>query len=153
MTKLSIQIKKLNPDVVIPEYATNGSAGFDLRAFFMDQSSVTIKSGSRAKIPTGIQMVLPEGFELQIRPRSGLAFKHGISLTNTPGTIDCDYRGEIQILMINHGEEDFTINHGDRIAQGVLAPIYQASFTEIAELPLETDNARLAGGFGSTGVA
>ena len=98
-------------------------------------------------------MVLPAGYELQIRPRSGLAFKYGISLTNSPGTIDCDYRGEIQILIINHGDEEFIINHGDRIAQAVLAPIYQASFTEINELPEEAENTRLAGGFGSTGVA
>ncbi|NQY79891.1 MAG: dUTP diphosphatase [Candidatus Caenarcaniphilales bacterium] len=152
MANLNIQIKKLHPEVQTPFYATAGSAGFDLRAFFMDSSSVTIPAGKRAKIPTGIQMVLPEGFELQIRPRSGLAFKHGISLTNTPGTIDCDYRGEIQILMINHGDEDFTIEHGDRIAQAVLAPIYQASFEEIAELPTEENNERLAGGFGSSGV-
>ncbi|MCH2227691.1 MAG: dUTP diphosphatase [Candidatus Caenarcaniphilales bacterium] len=150
--QLQIQIKKLHPEVQTPFYATPGSAGFDLRAFLMDSSSITIPAGKRAKVTTGLQMVLPEGYELQIRPRSGLAFKHGISLTNTPGTIDCDYRGEIQILMINHGEEDFTIEHGDRIAQAVLAPIYQASFEEITELPSEEDNKRLAGGFGSSGV-
>lgn len=152
MANHTIQIKKLHPEVIIPEYATTGSAGFDLRAFLMDSSSISIPAKSRAKIPTGIQMVLPEGFELQIRPRSGLAFKYGVSLTNTPGTIDCDYRGEIQILLINHGDEEFIINHGDRIAQGVLAPIYQANFIEISELPQETGNNRLAGGFGSTGV-
>ena len=152
MNKLTVQIKKLHKDVQTPFYASSGSAGFDLRAFFFDTDSVTIPAGERAKITTGIQMVLPEGYELQIRPRSGLAFKYGISLTNTPGTIDCDYRGEIQILMINHGKEDFTIEQGDRIAQAVLAPIYQAEFLEISELPEEADNTRLAAGFGSSGI-
>ena len=97
-------------------------------------------------------MVIPQGFEVQIRPRSGLAFKHGISLTNTPGTIDSDYRGELQILIINHGDEDFVIKHGERVAQAVIAPVWQAEFIEISELPEESDNTRGVGGFGSTGV-
>jgi dUTP pyrophosphatase len=150
----SIKILKLAPEVQTPAYETSGSAGFDLRAFIPEEQEIILKAnGDRAKVPTGLKMVLPAGFELQIRPRSGLAFKHGISLTNTPGTIDNDYRGELQILIINHGENDYKIKHQDRIAQGVLAPIYQTNFETIAELPSETDNLRGEGGFGSTGTA
>lgn len=152
--RTKIQIKKLDPRVEIPSYASSGSAGFDLRAFIPDQSKITLKGkGARARISTGLQMIIPEGFELQIRPRSGLAFKNGISLTNSPGTIDSDYRGEIQILIINHGEEDFVINHGDRIAQAILAPIWQANFEEIECLPEENSNSRGGGGFGSSGIS
>jgi dUTP pyrophosphatase len=149
--QVDLQILKLSPQVETPSYASSGSAGFDLKAFINEP--ITIQAnGGRGKIPTGLQFVIPEGFEVQIRPRSGLAFKSGISLTNTPGTIDSDYRGEIQILIINHGREDFIINNGDRIAQAVIAPVWQAHFSEIAELPSEADNKRGAGGFGSTGV-
>ncbi len=145
-----ISIVKLHPDVETPSYASAGSAGFDLRAFI--DGNIVIPAQGRARVSTGLQMIIPEGFELQIRPRSGLAFKNGISLTNTPGTIDSDYRGEIQILVINHGEEDFTISNGDRIAQAVLAPVWQAQFQVISELPSENDNSRGSGGFGSTGI-
>jgi dUTP pyrophosphatase len=152
VNKIKLEILKMETGVQTPSYASSGSAGFDLRAYLPSGESITIKAnGGRAKIPTGLKMVIPEGFELQIRPRSGLAFKHGISLTNTPGTIDSDYRGEIQILMINHGEEDFVVNHDDRVAQAVIAPVWQADFVEIKELPEETANERGAGGFGSTG--
>jgi dUTP pyrophosphatase len=149
--RIPLKIKKLDPQIPNPDYASLGSAGFDLRAY-LPNGAVLLKAGSRDKIPTGLQFVIPEGYEVQIRPRSGLAFKNGISLTNSPGTIDSDYRGEIQILIINHGKEDFEIKHGDRIAQAVIMPVYRADFIEISELPEETQNTRSAGGFGSTGI-
>jgi dUTP pyrophosphatase len=149
---VDLQILKMDERVETPFYATKASAGFDLKAFIPDQEEIVLKAGSRDKISTGLKMVIPQGFEVQIRPRSGLAFKHGISLTNTPGTIDSDYRGELQILIINHGDEDFVIKHGERIAQAVIAPVWQANFLEITELPDESNNDRGAGGFGSTGV-
>lgn len=159
-TMVDLQIFKMFAEVQTPKYESKGSAGFDLRAHlyadcgltFEADGSFVLKAGKRAKVPTGLKFVIPQGYEVQIRPRSGLAFKKGISLTNTPGTIDSDYRGEIQILMINHGEEDFVINNGERICQAVLAPVYQASFVEINEMPTEVDNERGAGGFGSTGT-
>lgn len=153
VNKIQLQIFKMEDGVKTPFYASSGSAGFDLRAFLPSGEKMTVKAnGGKAKIPTGLKMVIPDGFELQIRPRSGLAFKHGISLTNTPGTIDSDYRGEIQILMINHGEEDFVVEHDERVAQAVIAPVWQAEFAEITEMPSEENNERGAGGFGSTGV-
>lgn len=153
LNKVNLEILKLDPRVETPFYASAGSAGFDLRAFIPEESEIILKAnGGRAKVSTGLKFVIPEGYEVQIRPRSGLAFKNGISLTNTPGTIDSDYRGEIQILMINHGAEDFVVKHGERIAQAVIAPVWQAEFIEIAELPAEATNQRGAGGFGSTGT-
>lgn len=152
ITKVKLEIYKIYPEVETPAYASQGSAGFDLRAFIPQERQIILKAKSRTKIPTGLKFVIPEGYEVQIRPRSGLAFKNGISLTNTPGTIDSDYRGEIQVLIINHGDEDFEINHGDRIAQAVIAPVYQADFIEINQMPGEENNTRGAGGFGSTGV-
>lgn len=150
---VELPIFKMDPRVQTPAYASLGSAGFDLRAFLPDQDPITVPAnGGRAKIPTGLKFVIPAGFEVQLRPRSGLAFKNGISLTNTPGTIDSDYRGEIQVLIINHGSEDFIINHDDRIAQAVIAPVWQAKFSEINSMPEEENNQRQAGGFGSTGV-
>jgi dUTP pyrophosphatase len=148
---VDLEILKMDERVETPFYATKASAGFDLKAFIPEQGEIILKVGSRDKIPTGLKMVIPQGFEVQIRPRSGLAFKHGISLTNTPGTIDSDYRGELQILIINHGDEDFVIKHGERVAQAVIAPVWQANFKEISELPDESDNDRGSGGFGSTG--
>lgn len=160
---IPLEILKMDPKVETPFYASSGSAGFDLRAFITPETAAenklelnsdgafVLKAGERSKIPTGLKFVIPEGYEVQIRPRSGLAFKHGISLTNTPGTIDSDYRGEIQILIINHGKEDFVIANGERVAQAVIAPVTQAKFVEITELPEEADNTRGAGGFGSTG--
>lgn len=151
--KINLEIFKLDPRVETPIYASSGSAGFDLRAFIPEEKIIKIPAnGGRAKVATGLKFVIPDGFEVQIRPRSGLAFKNGVSLTNTPGTIDSDYRGEIQILMINHGAEDFVVNHGDRIAQAVIAPVWQASFIEISAMPDEDNNQRGAGGFGSTGT-
>ncbi len=137
--------------LALPSYESKDAAGVDLRANFpMDQreTGVTLKPGMRMLVPTGIRMALPKGTEAQIRPRSGLALKHGISLVNSPGTIDADYRGPLGIIVINHGETDFHIQHGERIAQMVIAPVTQASFTFTDTLD---DTQRGTGGFGSTG--
>lgn len=133
----------------LPSYETPGAAGADLRANLTDGPMI-LTPGARALIPTGLHMAIDPGFEVQIRPRSGLALKHGVTLVNTPGTIDSDYRGPVGIILINHGDTVFTINHGDRIAQMVLAPAQQAEFEAVDSLG-ETE--RGAGGFGSTGVA
>jgi len=131
----------------LPSYETAGAAGADVRANVPD-GSVTLAARERALVPTGLHMSIPEGFEVQIRPRSGLALKHGIALVNAPGTIDSDYRGPVGVILINHGTEDFTVEHGDRIAQMVVAPVVQARF-EMVEALDETP--RGSGGFGSTG--
>ena len=133
-------------DLPLPSYATEGAAGMDLLAAVTTQ--VTIPPGQRALIPTGLTLALPAGHELQIRPRSGLALKNGILLANSPGTIDEDYRGEIQIIVLNAGDSPFTVERGMRIAQAVLAPVTRATWHETDTLP---DTARAAGGFGSTG--
>ncbi|HEV7415987.1 MAG TPA: dUTP diphosphatase [Tianweitania sediminis] len=133
-------------DLDLPSYETAGAAGMDLRAAVAEP--LLLEAGKRALVPTGLIMELPEGFEAQIRPRSGLAFKHGITCLNTPGTIDSDYRGEIQVLLINHGEQPFEITRGMRVAQMVVAPVLQAKL-ELRSLAGTT--ARGAGGFGSTG--
>jgi dUTP pyrophosphatase len=132
--------------LALPAYATAGAAGMDILAAVSDP--VTIPPAGRALIPTGFAIALPPGFELQIRPRSGLALKHGIVLPNSPGTIDEDYRGEVQIIVLNGSGEHFTVTRGMRIAQAVLAPVYRAAWTETETL---NDTARGAGGFGSTG--
>ena len=131
----------------LPSYATPGSAGADLLAAIPENH--IIHPGKRALIPTGIRMALPEGYEAQVRPRSGLALKHGITCLNSPGTIDADYRGEVGVILINHGEEDFTVTRGMRIAQMLIAPVIQADWDEMEDLP-ETE--RGEGGFGSTGT-
>ena len=131
-----------------PAYATNEAAGMDIRAAVPADEPVILEAGSRSLIETGITMALPHGYEAQIRPRSGLAIKHGITCLNTPGTIDADYRGEIKVILINLGDEPFTINRGERIAQMVIAPVVQADIMQVDILD-ETD--RGAGGFGSTG--
>jgi dUTP pyrophosphatase len=136
-------------DLDLPAYETAGAAGMDLRAAVEADASLTIAPGKRALVPTGFIFEVPAGFEAQIRPRSGLAFKNGITCLNTPGTIDSDYRGEVKVLLINLGDEDFVITRGMRIAQMVIAPVTQARVCEIAEL---SETARGAGGFGSTGV-
>jgi dUTP pyrophosphatase len=133
----------------LPAYETKGAAGMDLRAAIEDGETLTIAPGKRALVPTGFIFEIPEGFEAQIRPRSGLAFKHGITCLNTPGTIDSDYRGEVKVLLINLGEEPFEITRGMRIAQVVITPVTQVRVAEITEV---SDTARGAGGFGSTGV-
>lgn len=134
-------------DLPLPSYESEAAAGMDLRAAVNDP--LTIKPGERKLVPTGFKMALPAGYEAQIRPRSGLAYKHGITMLNSPGTIDSDYRGEVKVLAINHGEEDFSITHGDRIAQMVIAPVSRATIRESQSLD-ETE--RNLGGFGSTGV-
>jgi dUTP pyrophosphatase len=133
----------------LPAYETAGAAGMDLRAAVSDDAPLTIAPGRRALVPTGFIFEIPQGYEAQIRPRSGLAFKNGITCLNTPGTIDSDYRGEVKVLLINLGEEDFTITRGMRIAQMVIAPVTQVRVAEISET---TETIRGAGGFGSTGV-
>lgn len=136
----------------LPSYETKGAAGADLRANLgsSDAAPVTLAPGERALIPTGLRMEIPLGYEVQIRPRSGLALKHGITLPNSPGTIDSDYRGPLGVIVLNAGREDFQISHGDRIAQMIVAPVVQAEF-QLADSLDETD--RGAGGFGSTGVS
>lgn len=132
----------------LPSYETPGAAGADLRANLPDRSGITLAPGERALIPTGLRVEIPPGFEMQVRPRSGLALKKGLSLPNTPGTIDSDYRGPLGIILINHGQSPVTITHGDRIAQAVVAPVVQARFELTDTL---SDTARGEGGFGSTG--
>lgn len=132
---------------VVPSYATDGAAGADVHAFL--ETKIVIPPQERALVPTGIFMEIPVGYEVQVRPRSGLAIKQGITCLNSPGTIDCDYRGEVMIILVNHGNSDFTVNNGDRIAQLVLAPVYQACFVT-SEVLSDTDRSK--GGFGSTGV-
>lgn len=143
---VKIQIKRLNPEVKIPSYKTDGSSGMDLMAFL--KNPVKIKPKSSELISTGISIAIPEDTEIQIRPRSGLAAKSNISVLNTPGTIDSDYRGELKIILYNHGADDFVVNNGDRIAQMVLMPVLKASFEEVENLP---NTIRGTGGFGSTG--
>lgn len=133
----------------LPAYQTAGAAGLDLSAAIDDNSTEILEPGERRLIPTGFAAAVPPGFEMQIRPRSGLAFKHGITVLNTPGTIDSDYRGEIQVILVNLGQEPFSIARGDRVAQAVIAPVVQAAIVEVQDLD-ETE--RGAGGFGSTGT-
>jgi dUTP pyrophosphatase len=131
----------------LPDYATEGSAGLDLLAAVAE--AVTLQPGARALIPTGLTMALPQGYEGQVRPRSGLALKHGLTVLNSPGTIDADYRGEVQVIVINLGEEPVTVARGMRIAQLVLAPVTRGSLEEVSTLP---SSVRGEGGFGSTGT-
>lgn len=141
-----------DPSLPLPSYETSGAAGADVRANFLEDArdGLVLEAGARALIPTGLRMEIPHGFEVQVRPRSGLALKHGIALVNSPGTIDSDYRGELGVIVINLGDVPFHITHGMRIAQLVVAPVIQAGF-EVAETLDETQ--RGAGGFGSTGTA
>ena len=136
-----------NLDLPLPSYETSGSAGMDLPAAI--EETIVLDSLERTAIPTGLQIAIPDGFEGQVRPRSGLAFRHGLTVTNAPGTIDSDYRGELKVLLVNLGKEPVTIERGMRIGQLVIAPVVQASVSEVATLD-ETE--RGAGGFGSTGV-
>jgi dUTP pyrophosphatase len=141
-----IDIPAVFPDGHGPHYATGSAAGADLRASLSEP--YTLEAGSRAAIPTGIRIALPQGYEGQVRPRSGLAIKHGISMLNAPGTVDADYRGEIRVILVNLSNEPYTIQDGDRIAQLVVAPVVQARFVRSPELE---GSARGEGGFGSTG--
>lgn len=146
---MNIQFKKLPhaKDLSLPSYESQYAAGMDIRAALEDP--VELPPGSRKLIPTGLKMAMPEGYEAQIRPRSGLAYRNGITMLNTPGTIDADYRGEVKVLAVNLGNEPFVINHGDRVAQMVIAPVTQAQVEEVKQL---SETERSEGGFGSTGV-
>ncbi|MEW6641065.1 MAG: dUTP diphosphatase [Pseudomonadota bacterium] len=132
----------------LPAYQTSHAAGLDLQAAVPEAAPVTLAPGARALVPTGLAIALPDGFEAQVRPRSGLAAKHGVTVLNSPGTIDADYRGEIGVLLINHGDAPFTVRRGERIAQMVIAPVVQAELVPAATL---SETARGSGGFGSTG--
>lgn len=134
--------------VPLPTYETAGAAGADIRANLPDRGQLVLEPGMRALVPTGLRIEIPAGYEVQIRPRSGLALKHGITLPNTPGTIDADYRGPLGVILMNAGQEPFAIRHGERIAQMVVAPVLQARFEQVESL---SDTERGAGGFGSTG--
>ncbi|MCA8888749.1 MAG: dUTP diphosphatase [Parvularculaceae bacterium] len=151
MTQPRIKLQRLahGADLPAPAYETALAAGCDMRAATPAGAPMVLKPGERAMVPTGIAIALPPGWEAQMRPRSGLAAKFGISCVNSPGTIDADYRGELKVILINHGAEDFVINRGDRIAQMVVAPAFQAVFEEADTLD---ETARGAGGFGSTGI-
>jgi len=142
-----IPIKKLRQGT-LPSYQTPGAAGMDLCADL--EADLVIQSGDRALVPAGFSMEIPQGYEAQIRPRSGLAFKHGLTVANAPGTIDSDYRGEVKVLLINLGKDPVTLKQGDRIAQMVIAPVIQTTLVEKNDL---SETQRAAGGFGSTGVS
>tara|TARA_X000001036_G_scaffold367146_1_gene352212 strand:+ start:53 stop:493 length:441 start_codon:yes stop_codon:yes gene_type:complete len=142
-----ILIKKLSREVPLPKYETDGSSGLDLAAYI--DENIEIKPGKSALIPTGFAIAIPKNFEIQIRPRSGLAAKNQISVLNTPGTIDADYRGELKVILINHSDKSFIVKKGLRIAQMVLCPIVKAKLKEVKSLE---DTIRGSGGFGSTGV-
>ena len=143
---VKVLIKKLDPAAKIPSYKTSGASGMDLMAFIKEPIKLAPKKS--CLVPTGISVAMSNDYEIQIRPRSGLAAKNNISVLNTPGTIDSDYRGEIKIILFNHGDDDFIVNNNDRIAQMVLIPIHKINFEEVDSLP---DSVRGKGGFGSTG--
>ncbi|MDZ4380921.1 MAG: dUTP diphosphatase [Parvibaculum sp.] len=133
----------------LPRYETEGAAGMDLTAALADGETLVLAPGARAMVPTGLAIALPQGFEAQVRPRSGLAAKNGVTVLNSPGTVDCDYRGEVKVILINLGQDAFTIERGTRIAQMIIAPVTQARLREVETLD---ETARGAGGFGSTGT-
>ncbi|KCZ97507.1 deoxyuridine 5'-triphosphate nucleotidohydrolase [Hyphomonas polymorpha PS728] len=150
MTDVTVEVLPLPhfAGLDLPAYETAGSAGMDVRAAVPDREPVVLAPGQRAMVPTGLSVAIPEGYEIQVRPRSGLAAKHGLTCLNTPGTIDSDYRGEIKVILINLGAEPFTIQRGERIAQLVLAPVTRLAWSQVDQL---SETARGAGGFGSTG--
>ena len=143
---VKVLIKKLDPSVKLPEYKTSGASGMDLIAFLKDP--INIKPKKSSLIPTGLSVAFSENYEIQIRPRSGLAAKNNISVLNTPGTVDSDYRGEIKVIIYNHGDTDFKVNNGDRIAQMILTPVIKMKLEETDKLP---ETVRGESGFGSTG--
>ena len=143
---IKVLIKKLESSVKLPSYKTSGASGMDLMAYI--DKSIELKPGESCLVPTGLSVAFPEEYEIQIRPRSGLAAKNNISVLNTPGTIDSDYRGEIKVILFNHGNKNFKINNNDRIAQMILTPVIKMDLEETNELP---ESIRGAGGFGSTG--
>jgi dUTP pyrophosphatase len=142
----SLEIRRLRPDAMVPQYQTADAAGMDLHAAL--DASIDLEPGASVAVPTGLAMAIPSGFEGQVRPRSGLAAKHKVTVLNAPGTIDADYRGELKVLLVNHGREAFTIKHGERIAQLVIAPVVQMRVAVVEQL---SETERGAGGFGSTG--
>lgn len=144
MTKTRVEVRRLESDAILPRYQTPDSAGMDLHA----SEAVTIAPGAAVAVSTGLAMAIPRGFEGQVRPRSGIALKHSVTVVNAPGTLDSDYRGTVKVLLINHGREPFAIKTGDRIAQLVIAPVVQAELVEVEAL---SETERGAGGFGSTG--
>lgn len=150
MSTVTVQVRPLPhfDGLELPAYETSGSAGMDVRAALPAGDPLTLKPGARAMVPTGLSVAIPEGYEIQVRPRSGLAARHGLTCLNTPGTIDSDYRGEIKVILINLGAEAFVIQRGERIAQLVLAPVTRLAWSEVDALD---ETARGAGGFGSTG--
>jgi dUTP pyrophosphatase len=153
MQTVDVKIKKLDhydSNLALPSYETTGAAGADVRACVGLNEEMVIKPGERVLVPTGFSLEIPHGYEIQVRPRSGLSFKTGLMVVNSPGTIDSDYRGEVKIILGNLGNKDEVVKHGDRVAQLLLAPVIQAKFIEASDL---TDTARGAGGFGSTGVS
>jgi dUTP pyrophosphatase len=147
---VTVQLKWLEHGrgLELPAYQSAGAAGFDIRAAVAADKPVTLAAGERALIPSGFSIAVPDGFELQVRPRSGLAMRHGVTVLNAPGTVDSDYRGEVMVLLVNLGGEPFRIERGERIAQGILAPVARAELVEAETLP---DTMRGTGGFGSTG--
>lgn len=147
---IAVRLQRLphGADLPLPAYETAGSAGMDLRAAVPEDAPVTLAPGGRALVPTGLKIALPPGHEAQVRPRSGLALKHGVTCLNSPGTIDADYRGEVGVILINHGSDPFVVRRGERIAQMVVAPVLQVALVEAETLD---ETARGAGGFGSTG--
>ena len=149
-TKVTVELQRLPhaEGLPLPAYQTNDAAGLDLMAAVPENEPLTLASGQYALVPTGLAIALPPGYEAQVRPRSGLAAKHGVTVLNSPGTIDADYRGEIKVILINHGQTAFVVKRGERIAQMVIAPMVQAALVPVATLS-PTD--RGAGGFGSTG--
>ena len=149
--RMTIDVTRLPiaKDLPLPAYETIGSAGMDLLAALDDGEEMVIEPGARALVPTGLKMAIPQGYEVQVRPRSGLAFKKGLTVLNAPGTIDSDYRGEVKVILINHGQEAVSLKRGERIAQMVIAQVIQADWHECDEL---SETKRGAGGFGSTGV-
>lgn len=150
MTTPQLLFKRLNPRAIVPAYQSVGAAGMDLAACLPEGERVTLEPGDIRLIPLGFAMAIPAGFEGQVRPRSGLATRHGITVPNAPGTVDSDYRGEMKVALVNLGREPFSIEHGTRIAQLVIAAVARASVQEVADLD---ETARGGGGFGSTGLA
>jgi dUTP pyrophosphatase len=147
---LTVRLRRLPhaEGLPLPVYETTGSAGMDLRAAVAEDAPLTLQPGARALVPTGFCIGLPEGYEAQVRPRSGLALKHGVTCLNSPGTIDSDYRGEVGVILINHGAEPFVVKRGERIAQMIVSPVVQSAWVEVESLD---ETLRGAGGFGSTG--
>jgi len=145
-----LRVYRMRADAVIPRYKTSGAAGMDLAACL--DTPLTLAPGRTARVPTGLQIALPAGHEGQVRPRSGLAARHGVTVLNAPGTIDEDYRGEVQVLLVNHGDEAFTIQSGDRIAQLIVAPVTQVEIDSVEHEAALGGTERGEGGFGSTGV-